>query len=128
MPHLLVINKVDLPQVLDASVLDGRIALRVSAATGEGVERVRRAICDYIGTRRPGGADDVVLTSERQHDAVERAICALEAAGRGFSQGVPHEMVLLDLYEALGGLNELTGESTTDDILDRIFSSFCIGK
>lgn len=127
-PHLLVINKIDLPQVLDASVLDGKIALRVSAATGEGVAEVRRAICDYMSTRRPSGTDDVVLTSERQHEAVQRAICALETAARAFGEGVPHEMVLLDLYEALAGLDELTGDSTTDDILERIFSSFCIGK
>jgi tRNA modification GTPase len=42
--------------------------------------------------------------------------------------GTPHEMVLLDLYESLSALNELTGEITTEDILGRIFSSFCIGK
>ena len=43
-------------------------------------------------------------------------------------RGVPHEMVLLDLYRALGALDELTGDVVTDDILQRIFSSFCIGK
>ena len=57
-----------------------------------------------------------------------RAVAALKTAASAVVNRVPHEMVLLDLYGALGFLNELTGDVVTEDILDRIFSTFCIGK
>jgi tRNA modification GTPase len=57
-----------------------------------------------------------------------RAIRALKAGGDALRKGVPHEMALLDLYESLTALNELTGDVVTDDILGRIFSTFCVGK
>jgi tRNA modification GTPase len=72
--------------------------------------------------------DGVVLTTVRQYESVRKAEAGLEAAQKALGDGVPHEMVLLDLYEALSALNELTGEVVTDDILDRIFSKFCVGK
>jgi len=59
---------------------------------------------------------------------LERALVGLETASAAVLEGVPHEMVLLDLYGSLAALNELTGEVVTEDILDRIFSTFCIGK
>ena len=52
----------------------------------------------------------------------------LDAAARAAAEGIPHEMVLLDLYESLRGLDALTGATTTEDVLRTIFSRFCIGK
>ena len=69
-----------------------------------------------------------MLTNVRQSEAVEKATTALQRALAAIVTDTPHEMVLLDFYEALSGLNELTGEVVTDDILERIFSTFCIGK
>ena len=76
----------------------------------------------------PDLAGDLVLTSERQHEAIVRAISGLRTAGAALAVDVPHEMALLDLYQSLSALGELTGEVATDDLLDRIFSTFCIGK
>jgi len=59
---------------------------------------------------------------------VENALQALDAASAAVTQSVPHEMLLLDLYNALRPLDEITGATTTDDILGLIFSTFCIGK
>jgi tRNA modification GTPase len=59
---------------------------------------------------------------------VENALHALDAASAALDQNVPHEMLLLDLYDALRPLDEITGATTTDDILGLIFSRFCIGK
>jgi tRNA modification GTPase len=73
-------------------------------------------------------ADDLVLTDARQHDAITSAVRSLVTARNALESQVPHEMVLLDLYAGLSALNELTGELVTEDILDRIFSTFCIGK
>ena len=69
-----------------------------------------------------------MLTNERQHESVVRAGQAMATAVDALERQVPHEMVLLDLYGAVGALDELTGEVVTEDILDRIFSTFCIGK
>jgi len=69
-----------------------------------------------------------MLTSLRHHEAVTGALGTLRRARDAAEAGIPHEMVLLDLYEALRQLDSLTGETTADDILNRIFSAFCIGK
>src|ERR1700722_13323626 len=69
-----------------------------------------------------------MLTSLRQYEAVTATLEGLDAAGSAAAQNIPHEMVLLDLYGALRHLDSLTGETTTDDILNLIFSTFCIGK
>jgi tRNA modification GTPase len=69
-----------------------------------------------------------MLTNLRQHQAVAAALGGLDAASAAVAAQVPHEMVLLDLYQALGGLDALTGATTTEDVLRLIFSQFCIGK
>jgi tRNA modification GTPase len=69
-----------------------------------------------------------MLTNLRQHQSVEGALRGLDAARAAVDAGIPHEMVLLDLYEALRGLDALTGATTNEDVLRLIFSRFCIGK
>jgi tRNA modification GTPase len=69
-----------------------------------------------------------MLTSLRQYEAVTATLKALATAVAAAEQSIPHEMVLLDLYGALRHLDSLTGETTSDDILNLIFSTFCIGK
>ena len=69
-----------------------------------------------------------MLTNLRQHEAVTATLAGLATAATAAAQNIPHEMVLLDLYGALRNLDSLTGETTSDDILNLIFSTFCIGK
>ena len=69
-----------------------------------------------------------MITNLRQHQAVAEAIKSLEAAAHSTAHRIPHEMVMLDLYAALRNLDALTGQTTPDDILNQIFSTFCIGK
>ena len=97
-----------------------------SALTGEGIPALREAILKLA----TGGAaaEPGMLTSLRHHQAVTAAIRGLEDAASAVANGIPHEMVLLDLYRALWALDALTGQTTADDILNRIFSTFCIGK
>ncbi len=68
------------------------------------------------------------LTNARHQQLVRDSIAALDDAARSTREHVPHEMVLLDLYNALRALDTITGQTTADDILNLIFSSFCIGK
>jgi tRNA modification GTPase len=69
-----------------------------------------------------------MLTSMRHHQAVSTAAAALADAAQANLSSIPHEMILLDLYRALWALDSLTGQTTSDDILNLIFSTFCIGK
>ena len=127
-PHLVVINKSDLPQARDPASLDGSSQVAVSAKTGAGIDTLREAIRRFLLEHKTDAADDLVLTNARQHEAIVKATSSLKAGSASLVRNVPHEMALLDLYQSLSALNELTGDVVTDDILDRIFSTFCIGK
>ena len=99
-----------------------------SALTGDGIGRLRSAILSHIAGDSASPAESGFLTSVRHQKLVNNALGALDAATRAVGVQVPHEMLLLDLYGALRPLDEITGATTSDDILNRIFGSFCIGK
>jgi tRNA modification GTPase len=101
--------------------------VRTSALTGEGIEALRSAILGQIRSSGSGN-EDGMLTSLRHHQAVAAALESLAAAKNAIATRTPHEMLLLDLYAALRQLDALTGETTPDDVLNLIFSTFCIGK
>ncbi len=101
--------------------------VRTSALSGEGIDRLREEILKRIGS--DGQArESGFLTNARHLQLVREAIAALDAAAHSTRSRVPHEMILLDLYNALRALDTITGQTTADDILNLIFSSFCIGK
>ena len=125
--HVVVVNKSDLSQAFELSPNGARV-VRMSALTGDGMEDLEAALGAFIAERRTDTADDFVLTSARQNEALLRAMDGVSAARTAVAKDVPHEMILLDLYASLSALNEMTGEIVTEDILDKIFSSFCIGK
>lgn len=102
-------------------------AVSTSALTGHGIPEVREMLTAIV--RNPAGeSESGMLTSLRHFEAVSGALDALQAARDAVLAKAPHEMLLLDLYGVLRHLDGLTGETTADDILNRIFSSFCIGK
>ncbi len=120
--HLIVANKVD------TGGQAGPNMRGVSALTGQGIEELRGTIVQAIAADSDVGASGAIITNLRQQGAVLSAQAALSQAQTAIEENIPHEMLLLDLYDALGGLDELTGKTTADDILNRIFSTFCIGK
>ena len=132
-PHLLVENKVDLLGVdarRDASTgagMTGRETIRTSALTGAGIDALRSAILAQLGAAG-AVAESGALNNLRQQEAVGETLAALRAAATANESGLPHEMILMDLHTALRALDSLTGATTPDDILGRIFSTFCIGK
>jgi tRNA modification GTPase len=97
-----------------------------SALTGEGISALR----ERIMTLATGGAaaEPGMLTSLRQRQAVAAAVTALADAAQANATAIPHEMILMDLYRALWALDSLTGQTAPEDILNLIFSTFCIGK
>ena len=127
---LVAVNKYDLkqagPAATEVAEAAGIAAVRTSALTGEGIAALREQILALA----TGGAafEPGMLTTLRHHQAVTAALSALADAAQANRNAIPHEMILLDLYRALSALDSLTGQTTTDDILSLIFSTFCIGK
>jgi tRNA modification GTPase len=102
--------------------------VRTSALTGEGIAELRDEILRHIGGETGSQIEAGFLTNVRHQSRVRESITALDAARSAVGNKIPHEMVLLDLYSALRSLDEITGTTTNDDILNLIFSTFCIGK
>jgi tRNA modification GTPase len=131
-PALISINKSDLTPSAggDAVSLRGNgiklVVQRTSALTGEGIPELRERI---VALATGGAASEPgMLTSLRHHQAITTALDALRGAQNANFTDIPHEMILIDLYRALWALDSLTGQTTPDDILNLIFSTFCIGK
>jgi len=122
---VVVVNKIDLPGASDAAIPSPG-ALRVSARTGDGLDALRSALRERVAGAGP--LEDPVLTDVRHARAVEQAAAALERASRAAESGLSEELVLEDLRDAMHNLGSITGEFTTEDLYDRIFSTFCIGK
>ena len=101
--------------------------IRTSALTGEGIPALRIEILRQIQGEHAAG-ETGFITNLRHQRLIEQCLQSLGAASNAVSQRVPHEMLLLDLYTALRSLDEITGVTTTDDILNLIFGTFCIGK
>ena len=121
-------NKTDL-RSSQFSVLDSRLArVATSALTGEGIPELRAAILQHVGGDSGPQIETGFLTNVRHQKLVSDSLAGLDAARRAVDARVPHEMLLLDLYNALRPLDEITGATTTDDVLNLIFGTFCIGK
>ncbi len=136
-PRILVGSKADLRTESRAVVtkklsandaLQNQPGVFTSAVSGQGIDELRAAILHLVGGEAGAQQESGFLTNIRQHEEVQNAITALDAASAAVPLRTPHEMILLDLYCALHALDELTGATTADDVLNLIFSSFCIGK
>ena len=122
-----IISRVSGRMVLAGNKSDlGSVApgIAVSALTGQGIEELRRAILPEAEAANEEG----FITSVRHERLLQEALECLERASGAIESNIPHEMLLLDLYSALSPIDAITGATTADDILNRIFSTFCIGK
>ena len=118
---LVVGNKCDLPRARQAP-------LEASALTGEGLDGLRRAILAAMTPEGRPEQESGFITSLRHEQLLRESLEAMGHARAAVEMSIPHEMLLLDLYAALRPIDAITGATTADDILNRIFSTFCIGK
>jgi tRNA modification GTPase len=102
--------------------------LTVSAITMDGVDALVAHIADTLIPEHRMRSGAVVIDSLRQKNALEQAAAALDTTLEGLSRNVPVDAVSVDLQEALHALGEITGEVTSEEILDAVFSGFCVGK
>jgi tRNA modification GTPase len=133
-PLLVVLNKADLPPALNwqQEVEEGRLpygsGVAVSCKEATGLDALTEAIVHTVMHGPQSPREGAMLTKLRHWEALQHAGDALERARQGMAQRLSGEFIALDLREALEWLGEIVGLNYTEDLLDKIFSEFCIGK
>ena len=129
---IIVVNKADCLQQFEASTLQtlwpGVPVVSTSMLTGEGLSDLEQAIVDLVLAGKTLHGESALVTSARHQEALRRAAENLRASSVSLDQRLPLDFVSIDLRATYDALGEVTGETASDDLLDRIFSEFCIGK
>lgn len=123
---LLALNKIDIAKVVREPAWEFARGCRVSAKTGEGLAQLEKALGALLLGDASVAPEEGLITRIHQRDSLRRAEAALGQLLENY--GASPEFLSIDLRDALNALGEITGETTPEDILDRIFASFCIGK
>ena len=128
-PSIAIINKTDLEQKLDISCISDNISkiVYISAVNGEGHEELVKAVEEIAGTANLNPSEGI-LSNERQRLAVSNALNSINEAENALSMGMTFDAVTVSLEDAISELLELTGEKTSDEVIDRVFHNFCVGK
>jgi tRNA modification GTPase len=131
-PQVVVLNKIDLPRAISEQDVPrpaaGAPIVSVSATKRQGLTGLRRAVLSQVFNGDDSAADTPVLTSIRHCDALEKARHSLALARESLTDGRSADLVAVDVQDAIDHIGAITGLVTTEDVLDRIFSKFCIGK
>jgi len=129
---LIVINKIDLPSRLDEAelnkLINGLTVVRISSLTGEGIDDLLNAIPDKVIENDPDSISLSPAPNIRHKTALAEALNNFKNAADNIRQGSPLEIIAMDIREGTDILAEITGETTNEDIYDKIFSEFCLGK
>ena len=130
---LVAVNKSDLPACVGleeiSALAPGKRLVSTSAITGEGIGQLRGGIEEAVRSRLAArGGEESVVAGARHAEAFSEALGALERGRLNLQHRNPLEMVAADVKEAFAALGKITGETLTEDLLDRVFSRFCIGK
>lgn len=131
-PVILVVNKIDCPQRLNGEAVRHLWPLspvvRTSMLTGEGLPQLEETLVNLVTSGKALPHESALITSERHRESLRRAAAHLQAAFDALRQTLPLDFISIDLRAAYDALGEITGETASDDLLERIFSEFCIGK
>lgn len=130
-PTILVLNKQDVTHGCEETyraLLPDVPSVAVSAKEKQGLETLSEEICRMFRMGEVADGQRVFITNMRHREAVGRALCATEEILRTMDGGMPIDMVFVDLQDAIGALGEVTGETVQEEVVDKIFSEFCVGK
>ncbi len=135
-PAIVALNKIDLlepearARILQTptSPFDSFPAVPISALTGEGLESLEEAILEAVFSGRVTASETPMVTSPRHKEALSRALDHVRAAQAAYQEGVVADLVAIDLTAAIHALGEITGQTASEDLLETIFSHFCVGK
>jgi tRNA modification GTPase len=126
--RVLVLNKSDLPAKANLAESVSAEAVRVSCVTGEGIETLKDRIKQAVWAGNIEAPMLEVMINSRHQEALSRARSAATRCLQALSENATLELVAMDLRISVNAIGEIVGETTTEDLLDRIFSQFCIGK
>jgi tRNA modification GTPase len=130
---LLVLNKIDLPPRINSDEVQKESEIKdcypISALRGDGIEELKKGMVDAIVTARAkSGGGDLVPVNLRHKRVLEKAKGSLEEALGGRRRGIPWDLTAIEIQQILDILGEIVGETTPEEVLEMIFSRFCIGK
>jgi len=120
--------KVELPEEPCSARVGGVIVVEVSALTGYGVRQLEQALVEEVGLEQVGSDSTMAVTNRRHWDALRKGIGSLDSALTSLKAGATNEFVAFDVRECVASLSGITGEVTTEDVLNHIFARFCVGK
>ncbi len=127
-PLIIVLNKKDLGQMIDHHYLRDLTTCSMSAKTGEGLDQLKSTISMHLWQGKTRESFREIFINSRHQEALQRSHKALEKTAESLRQKKSFEFIAADLRESLQALGEVSGRTVTEDILDRIFKNFCIGK
>ena len=129
---VVAVNKCDLESQVEEESLKAHAGnkkiLWLSAKTREGIDKLEQTLAELAVAEVTGAGESPVMANLRQLEALENAASSVDDAMRGLTGGVVPDLIAVDLYEALFWLDQITGRSASDDLMEKIFSEFCIGK
>ena len=128
-PTVAIINKTDLKAKLDINKIKSKVSniIYISAAKGEGREDIINAVEKIAGTQNLNPSEGI-LSNERQRSNVYNALNSVREAKAAVETGMTFDAVTVSLEDAISELLEMTGEKTSDEVIDRVFHNFCVGK
>ncbi|MDB4459215.1 tRNA uridine-5-carboxymethylaminomethyl(34) synthesis GTPase MnmE [bacterium] len=126
--HMVVLNKCDLPSALELPAPPDRSAIEITCAKGEGIESLRDAIQEHVWSGHTKAGNLGIAINSRHQNALERAHEATNHTISCLESDQTLELAAMDLRIAVNAVGEIVGKTTTDDLLDSIFTQFCLGK
>ena len=131
-PLIVAVNKTDLPQKIDQAKIDEFFSdhplLWISVKNEEGLKDLKDAIVNEVFEEEISDSGDVLITQVRHENALKRALESITRVKESYNNNMAYDFYTIDLKDVLNNLQEITGETVDEDIIDRIFSDFCIGK
>jgi len=131
-PLIVIVNKTDLPAKIERKKIEADFKehslLWISLLEEEGLEELKEDILDEILDEEISADDQVIITKKKKKNALQRASEAVKRVIVSHETNMPYDFLTIDLKDCVYALGEITGETAAEDIIDRIFSDFCLGK
>lgn len=124
--HIIIVNKIDLENKLDLKTLDEFIEMSILNDTG--IDELRNKIVEMFNLEKLESNDYTYLSSARSIALLNKALTSLNSVKEGIKNNAPVDMVEIDLKQVWSILGEITGETYSDELIDQLFSQFCLGK
>ena len=126
-----MLNKIDLKQQIDENteeIIKFSNIIKISALKKEGIEDLYNKIGELFNLNEINVDNDIVITNERHKVQIQKAIQNLKNANESLNAGMPIDITSISLKNVLSNLGEITGEEASEEIINEIFSRFCLGK